>query len=62
MTLCAGACIDTNSDGKNCGATGLTLCGNSCVNLTTDAKNCGACGKTCPTGQSCVNSACVTAP
>jgi hypothetical protein len=53
LTCCNKLCVDTTSDGQNCGmcgkpcgATGL-CCKSSCVNPQTDSSNCGACGRAC---------------
>ncbi len=51
QTACAGVCVDTKSDGQNCGACGTT-CG---------AKVCsaGMCSDTCPSGTTKCGASCV---
>ena len=52
-TICGGVCVDTSSDGNNCGACGnvcsmvLTCCNGGCVDLNNDVNNCGTCGGHC---------------
>jgi hypothetical protein len=51
-TLCSGACVDTQSDGKNCGK-----CGNACPAGQSCVK--GACLLPCDAGLAACGSACV---
>lgn len=61
--LCAGACLDTRTDARNCGACGAscgaaacvdgacvctgTVCRGVCSNTAADPMNCGGCGRVC---------------
>ncbi len=61
--LCAGACLDTRTDPRNCGACGAScgaaacvggacvcngpVCRGVCSDITADPMNCGACGHAC---------------
>jgi hypothetical protein len=61
---CAGTCVSTSTDARNCGAcgnacaTGQRCCGGTCVNLSRNESNCGACGNRCGSAQLCCAGVC----
>lgn len=64
-TCCAGACVNTATNERNCGSCGetcppgQTCCGGTCANLATDEANCSACGASCGAGQACCGGVCL---
>jgi hypothetical protein len=52
-------CDGSIDDGATCSGNASCQCGGICVDLSSDAAHCGSCNKACPTGGSCVASACV---
>src|SRR5437868_14393832 len=53
MALCGGACVDTTSDGNNCGACGVTCERGTWCGM-------GRCDVACPAGQAACGDRCVT--
>ena len=51
-------CNGSIDDGATCSGNASCQCGGSCIDLTNDPAHCGACNNACPTGGSCVSSAC----
>lgn len=54
QTCCQGACLDLESDRRNCGACGVACpgisqcCDGLCHDVYSDSRHCGTCGVSCP--------------
>ena len=65
LTNCGGTCVNTSTDGSNCGSCGtkctgplMGCCGGTCRSYATDTANCGSCGHKCGALSSCVAGSC----
>ena len=64
-TRCGETCVDTQTDGANCGgcgarcSPGLGCCGGLCSDAQVDDRNCGACGAACDAPTTCCKGGCV---
>lgn len=65
LTDCSGSCVNTTSDGSNCGSCGtkctgplMGCCKSTCTSYASDASNCGSCGHKCSVYSICSAGSC----